>query len=49
MIRSFLSFCFRFSKSRGQVQLDIVYLRRRVEIVADLMAHDGWIPGRMVC
>jgi putative transposase len=34
MIRSFLSFCLRFFKSRIQLQLEIVYLRKQLEILA---------------
>ena len=34
MVRSFLSFCLRFLKSRTQLQLEIVYLRKQLEILA---------------
>jgi len=33
MIRSLLSFCLRFFKSRIQLQLEIVYLRKQLEIL----------------
>ena len=36
MIRSLLSFCLRFFKSRTQLQLEIVYLRKQWEILT------GW-------
>ncbi|MDP2885804.1 MAG: helix-turn-helix domain-containing protein [Ignavibacteria bacterium] len=34
MIRSLLSFCLRFFKSRTQLQLEIVYLRKQLEILS---------------
>jgi putative transposase len=34
MLQSFLSFCLRFFKSRTQLQLEIVYLRKQLEILA---------------
>ena len=34
MIRSFLSFCLRFIRSRIQLQLEIIFLRKQLEILA---------------
>jgi hypothetical protein len=34
MLSSFLSFCLQFFRSRIQLQLEIVYLRKQLEILA---------------
>ena len=45
MIRSFLSFCLRFLKSRIQLQLEIVYLRKQLEIPARSSARPRFRPS----
>jgi len=45
MIRSFLSFCLRFFTSRTQLQLEIVYLRKQLEILARTFAKPRLRPS----
>ena len=44
MIRSFVSFCLGFFKSRTQLQLEIVYLRKQLEILARTSAKPRLLP-----
>jgi len=44
MIRSLLSVCLGFFKSRTQLQVDIVYLRKQLEILIGWFMMQFW-PG----
>ena len=44
MSRSLLSFCLRFFKSRAQLQLEIVYLRKQLDILIGWFMMQFW-PG----
>jgi hypothetical protein len=44
MIRSLLSFCLGFFKSRTQLQLEIVYLRKQLDILIGWFMMQFW-PG----
>jgi transposase InsO family protein len=45
MVRSLLSFCLRFLKSRTELQLEIVYLRKQLEILARSSAKPRFRPS----
>ncbi len=45
MVRSLLSFCLRFLKSRTQLQLEIVYLRKQLEILTRTSAKPRLRPS----
>jgi len=45
MIRSFVLFCLRFFKSRIQLQLEIVFLRKQLEILARTSAKPRLTPS----